>query len=64
MMTVESAPRFASRRIYAVAGVPPEVMAYGMARYSRSASFGLRVGSSDRLIFVDRADNGQGITTP
>ncbi|MGH2458633.1 MAG: FAD-dependent thymidylate synthase [Chloroflexota bacterium] len=29
--------RFKPRRIYAVVGVPPEVQAYGMARYSRSS---------------------------
>lgn len=36
-MTTAATSRFAPRRVYAVAGVPPEVMAYGMAKYSRSA---------------------------
>src|ERR1051325_8697348 len=32
-----SKDRFASRRVYSVVGVPPEIQAYALARYSRSA---------------------------
>ncbi len=34
---VPSAPPSASRRVYALVGVPPEIQAYAMAKYSRSA---------------------------
>src|SRR4051795_11675196 len=30
-------PRFPSRRIYSVVGVPPEIQAYALAKYSRSS---------------------------
>src|SRR5438309_188969 len=35
--TTAESPSFPPRRIYSIVGVPPEVQAYGMAKYSRSS---------------------------